>query len=103
MRHVLRKLLGILIEERSAVRANFVQNELRGIDANGSGALVGDGDIGAQLPSRIVQRDLYGNTVDGEGLDEPAIIHELVAARSAFLPTGDAICKRCRFRAPCTI
>src|SRR5882762_8935856 len=89
--HALGQLGGILIEERSAVRANLVQDKFGGLNADGLGAFVSDGDIGAQLPSGIVERHLHGKTVGCERFDKNAIAHEMVASRCVFMPTYHAV------------
>lgn len=52
---------------------------------------VGNGHTGAQLPSRILERNLNRNAVGGERFDHRSAIVEAVRARRAQLPANDAV------------
>ena len=73
-----------------------VKDELRRLDMDGLRAAVGDGHVGAQLPSRVVQRNLHGDAVGRERFDENAVAHKVVTAGRAVLPTSYVVHEACR-------
>lgn len=89
--------LGILIAEGAEARRKFVEREGRRIEVDLRVACVGDGDVGAEFPAGVLQRNLNGNAVGGEGFDHGGTIIEVIGAGSAQLPAGDAVGVGCSF------
>ncbi len=81
------------------MQAHVVKDELRRLDMDGLRAAVGDGHVGAQLPSCVVQRDLHGDAVGREWFDKDPVAHKVVAALRALLPAGHAVLNARRLHA----